>query len=287
MYCHACNREFDPHVRVCRSCRRPLIAKPISRKPLQAEVSTVEGLTSIDLTDVGLGDRDLLTMFLRSANIPFELHGDSLIIPPSRRDEALALIGRTNAQRSVMPTAPNEPLDPPNHYGAVDSASAPTSPATVASTIREIRVGRGDVAPRWRRWVGATIDGSLLGLVHRLTYELGGDWRLAMATSAVWYVVPTGIWGCTPGKLVIGTRVVDDEDPSWHVTWTASIVRWAVIGWAWLAVPLGSGALVTASLIILVIQIPILWDPERRGLHDRAAETLVIRAPSYRERSRC
>jgi uncharacterized RDD family membrane protein YckC len=86
---------------------------------------------------------------------------------------------------------------------------------------------------------------------------------------AIYEVVPTALFGRTPGKAIVATRVVnigDGRPPGWK----RSILRWVlpalafqvhVVGWA-LAVLLRG---------VLVV------DPLRRGVHDRLAGTIVVR----------
>jgi uncharacterized RDD family membrane protein YckC len=66
----------------------------------------------------------------------------------------------------------------------------------------------------------------------------------------------------TPGKLVLGLRIVDAETGG-----TPTIGRLVVryVGYLVSALPLGLGYLW------------VLWDPRRQGWHDKMAGTLVIR----------
>ena len=93
------------------------------------------------------------------------------------------------------------------------------------------------------------------------------------------YVVPsTAASGRTLGKLAVGTRVVAARTlrPPGLAT---SLVRWAVLAGPSLVVDAAthSARWGFATLATMVVVAPITWDLLRRGLHDRAAGTVVIR----------
>jgi uncharacterized RDD family membrane protein YckC len=82
-------------------------------------------------------------------------------------------------------------------------------------------------------------------------------------------IVATAWTGRTPGKWLLGLRVVDEANPTTPPRLAKAALRWLVPQVS-SAVPLpGTGAVVYA---------PVLKDPWRRGLHDRAAGTVVVRA---------
>jgi uncharacterized RDD family membrane protein YckC len=106
--------------------------------------------------------------------------------------------------------------------------------------------------------------------------------RSSVAWAAIgWalYVVPsTAAHGRTLGKLAAGTRVVDVRTmrpPAPRL----SLLRWAVLAGPTIVLALVAGDARTgvAWLGTSVVLAPITWDVLRRGLHDRAAGTLVIR----------
>lgn len=84
---------------------------------------------------------------------------------------------------------------------------------------------------------------------------------IAFATFLGYNVALLARWGCTMGKLAIRLRVVrpDGTAPS---RWQATLRTLA-----WVA------SLATLGLLFLLI----LRDPMHRGLHDRLADTLVVR----------
>jgi uncharacterized RDD family membrane protein YckC len=83
-------------------------------------------------------------------------------------------------------------------------------------------------------------------------------------------VVTTAMWGAGIGKSLLGLRIVMDrpdgspvETPSWGRAWA----RWAV--------PQGPG-LIPLPATGLLAYLPAFRDERRRGLHDRAAGTIVV-----------
>lgn len=84
-------------------------------------------------------------------------------------------------------------------------------------------------------------------------------------------VVPVVLRGATLGKAMVGLRVVSLD--SWsHPGVLAAVLR-AFVLYAPLALP-GVGA-----ALALVVIVPALVWPTRRGLHDLAAGTAVVQVP--------
>lgn len=83
-------------------------------------------------------------------------------------------------------------------------------------------------------------------------------------------VVTTAIWGAGVGKMVLGLQIVVDSPtvtrgdiPDWGRSWR----RWAV--------PQATGLIPLPATGIIAF-LPAFRDSRRRGLHDRAAGTIVI-----------
>ena len=76
-------------------------------------------------------------------------------------------------------------------------------------------------------------------------------------------------WGMTPGKALMGLRVVRLED-------LQPISRWRAVGRFF--------ALYPAILFLGLGIFWIGWNRRKRGWHDRLADTVVIRVPSLREK---
>lgn len=108
--------------------------------------------------------------------------------------------------------------------------------------------GGGGVAKRWL--VG------VLGLGFALVYE----------------GVLTGLKGGTPGKLILGLRVVKAADGS-PVDMGSAILRWAVPG-AFGIVPILGGL---AGFVVWIISLVFLFsDKLRQTVSDKVAKTLVV-----------
>ena len=139
-----------------------------------------------------------------------------------------------------------------------------------------------DLATVGQRIGGALIDGLLTSMVIVVPMILGlidveefdgalpGPVLMGLFLfGAIYTIVPTAVLGQTPGKIAVGTRVVAEADGSLP-GWRRSVVRWALPGVA--------GRLPVVGLAVsLVIIGSLLWDPRRRGLHDKLAGTVVVK----------
>lgn len=131
---------------------------------------------------------------------------------------------------------------------------------------------------------GALIDGLLtsmvvvvpilLGLIDVKDMEKGLPSSLLLGLflfGALYTIVPTALLGQTLGKIAVGTRVVVEADGTLP-GWRRSALRWALPGLAGRLPVVGLG-------VSLAIVGSLLWDPRRRGLHDRIAGTIVVKVP--------
>lgn len=106
---------------------------------------------------------------------------------------------------------------------------------------------------------------------------------VALAVLVAYPIVAIGRYGCTAGKWICTLRVVGPDDQP--AGWGRAAVRFAVTAVPFVAgvllpsVPDGawhSIAAVAQVIAIAAVYAPILADPSRRGLHDRAAGTRVV-----------
>lgn len=144
-------------------------------------------------------------------------------------------------------------------------------------------VDEDDIAEPWRRLVGFIIDWVALVMIalviiSALGIDLGGSDALRLPTSArfvqgitgaAYYIGFTVSRGQTPGKMLIGTRVVMERTARIPGPVPASL-RWVVPG-VFVFLP-------GVSILSAVIYGWLLFDSLRRGLHDKAAGTVVVRA---------
>jgi uncharacterized RDD family membrane protein YckC len=140
-----------------------------------------------------------------------------------------------------------------------------------------------DIANPWRRFVGFVIDWFVLVtlslvIVSALGIDMGEGGALRLPTTvrilqglvgAAYYIVFTVSRGQTPGKMLIGTRVVMQRTGQ-IPDLAPSVVRWFVPG-VWVFLP-------GVSIISVVIYGWLVFDTLRRGLHDKAAKTVVVHA---------
>lgn len=151
---------------------------------------------------------------------------------------------------------------------------------------------RLDVAPVWRRWCAAVLDAA----VPALTVIAGGEllwttgllrlggvsddawvtwswsfqrvaWTVA-AAALVYHAVCIARWQATPGKRLLGLRVVtqDGGRPGgwvavWRATWQAAVFVPTFI-----------------SPLVLLASWAMVPDSRHRSLGDHAAGTLVLRS---------
>jgi len=180
---------------------------------------------------------------------------------------------------------------------ALTTLSPPTAVSGAAPSAAPVDLGTLDLAPMGRRllaWlidVGLFFGGFLAGLVSldtpgRLREIARGlvtksfDDALLKVTPlvvlaavfllgwAAYRVTGTALRGSSVGRVLAGVRVVDAADGTSRPGWGKAWARWGVPqAFGLIPVP-GAGG------------IAYLWavhDPHRRGLHDKAAGTVVIR----------
>jgi uncharacterized RDD family membrane protein YckC len=89
-----------------------------------------------------------------------------------------------------------------------------------------------------------------------------------LAMVGIYQVAFIATRGQTPGKMLVSTKVVDAvtyQLPSL----TGAVMRFVVPSAA-AFIPVGGG------LLTMLVYAWLLWDPRRQGLHDTAANTVVI-----------
>jgi uncharacterized RDD family membrane protein YckC len=123
----------------------------------------------------------------------------------------------------------------------------------------------------WIRFVAALIDGIALQIVFSiLNLAITGSLldmptyleMLMNITSFVYYIVLTGLYGQTLGKMALGLKVVrQDGQP---------------LGWGTVILRELLGKIVSA-IIILIGYIMAGFDSKKRALHDRISSTYVVK----------
>ncbi len=111
--------------------------------------------------------------------------------------------------------------------------------------------GPGSVAPMGRRVLALLIDWLLCMLI---AYWLTHSQFWTIAVFAVEEFILTATTGSTVGKRLLGIRVIRTNG--------------GLVGFRW--------SLVRTAILLTVVP-PLLADRDLRGLHDRAADTIVVR----------
>ncbi|MCX4677808.1 RDD family protein [Streptomyces sp. NBC_01433] len=118
--------------------------------------------------------------------------------------------------------------------------------------------GPGAVAPLGRRFGALFIDWSLCmliayGLLARGDQQAAGNW--ALGVFLVLSVLTVGTIGSTPGKRILGLRVVAEGGGR-----------------------IGFGRVILRSVLLLLVIPALVWDRDGRGLHDRLARAVQVRS---------
>jgi uncharacterized RDD family membrane protein YckC len=131
------------------------------------------------------------------------------------------------------------------------SPATSTGPAYPGQRFGLPEQGPMSVASMGRRMMALLIDWLLSMLI---AYWLTGSQFWTIAVFAVEVFVLTALTGCTVGKRLLGIRVMRTGG--------------GLVGFRW--------ALVRTAILLTVVP-PLFSDRDLRGLHDRAADTIVVR----------
>ena len=119
----------------------------------------------------------------------------------------------------------------------------------------------------WIRLAAALIDGLIIGIpVSILQFGL----IFATGSNSMMYIVQLaevalviyldGIKGGTPGKLILGMRIVNEKGN--YIGIPMAILRY-----------IGK---ILSVIILLIGYLMIAWDKRKQGLHDKIAKTFVV-----------
>ncbi|MEU3777502.1 RDD family protein [Streptomyces sp. NPDC032472] len=117
--------------------------------------------------------------------------------------------------------------------------------------------GPGSAARFGRRLSGVAIDWIACqviayGLITGGNAAATGNWTLALFVALS--ILTVGTVGFTPGKRLVGLRVVSESGGR-----------------------LGLGRVVLRTLLLALVIPALIWDRDGRGLHDRAARAVQVR----------
>lgn len=133
-----------------------------------------------------------------------------------------------------------------------------------------------DPAPPGARLSGAIVDGAVLQVAGLAMVGVGPAAAAAFSTIAylVYEVAMVATQGRTLGKLAVGTSVVDGVGGGRPSLWQAATR--AVVPLAGVVVDVAVGSAAVGAFWVFAVYGSLLFDERRRGLHDRAAATLVV-----------
>ncbi|SPE49385.1 RDD family protein [Streptomyces netropsis] len=117
--------------------------------------------------------------------------------------------------------------------------------------------GPGSVAPLGRRFGAIFIDWALCMLIAYAFLADGepqraGNW--AVLIFVLLSLLTVGTVGCTPGKRLLGLRVVGEDGGR-----------------------LGLPRVLLRSVLLAIVIPAVIWDRDTRGLHDRLARAVQVR----------
>lgn len=119
----------------------------------------------------------------------------------------------------------------------------------------------------WIRLLACILDAIIIGipalilnLIFIFIIGIEPFQYLVQLAVTIFIIYMDGIHGGTPGKLIVGVRIVNEQGE--YIGIPTAILRY--IGKILSGIILGIGYLMIA------------WDPKKQGLHDKIAETYVI-----------
>lgn len=286
-WCPTCGDEFQPHMRTCPDCEvalrndgPPPSSLPGAR-PIPAGPPPVRGSSAVDLAHLTPGSRRTISLRLQGEDIFHEWRGNRLSYPTARHDTVVEVI-----EWASPPEGQLRPARRAEWAGGLDDGGR-----------------RGDAAPvlasRRARLAAAVLDyvieslaATAVAVAAWALYGFGDGLPLAVLvligmSTQVYRLGAIGRFGQTIGKYLIGIKVIAAAGQP--AGWGRAVIRVFSPWTFWVALGLTQRSLaegpvlgpVFSSLLWLVgvaYLLPILWDPYCRGLHDRAAGTIVVRA---------
>lgn len=239
-------------------------------------------VASVEIAAFGPDQRSRLGLVLESSGVPFELAGDQLRFPESRRpDVEMALAGLRVGADPDLADLEGEPAAPGFDGNSGQLELDERSVLELGTTARRV------VA----EFIGAVLWGAALTAGGVVADRLGVS---VNAGSLVGFVLITLVnaslvarFGADPGKFVLRLRIVDRHD-RWP-TWSQALLRAVVLFGPYWGLGLLAGVVWEwdRSLGQVLAWAPLAWvglvvwsiatNPQRQGWHDRAAGTWVIR----------
>lgn len=214
--------------------------------------------TSIDVSSLTRAQSEQMQRQFHRAGIRFVMTTGTVTVPIRQADDAREVL----AELSLQAPGDDTPVDDrPLHRGEIPGLGVP--------------------AERWRRLLGALVDGFVFALVALALSEVN------VHSSAVWVVLGVisiamvSFLGATPGKVALDTRVRDVATGRNPPVWRAAL-RWATPLAGGLVAVVVPGGAILLWIGYLCSAALILFSPDGRGVHDLVAGTIVVNSPSPR-----
>lgn len=239
MRCHHCGYVSFDSLTVCRRCANPHPPIPRHVAPAPAIVlPSVASPVAVQETRVGLLDR----FVVEGGTVEEELDWSRLTLPAELKtadetEEARAAAGSAMVYAGCLRRAVAALVDAP-------LSLVLTLPAMMLAYVTAL--------------LGGTVARELTFEVQLLA--VGAALVAGAAVSFAYHVLYWGQGGQTPGKMLMGVRVVrrDGRD----IGYGRAFLRW--VGYFIALIPFGLGLIM------------VLLHPRRRGLHDLLAGTCVV-----------
>ena len=135
---------------------------------------------------------------------------------------------------------------------------------------------RAALATPGQRLGGALVDGALLQVAALALAGLDRPIAAVVSTTVylAYVVASVAVRGQTLGKVALGARVVDTATVGLPTLWQAATR--AVVPLAGVVVDVALGITAVGAFWVLTVYGWLLVDEHRRGLHDKAAGTVVV-----------
>jgi uncharacterized RDD family membrane protein YckC len=215
----------------------------------------------VDVQHLTLEQAALLRSVLRAGEVPFGIVRGEVIAPREYTEEVEKAVEWASLDTHAIADAE---FDDPEYRSDRQPLVKPPRPP--------LADGRHQ-ATRWRRLCAGLLDELIVGVPTLLAHKAGAAPWTSAVIHAMYYIGPTALWGWSIGKLWCGLRVV-----ARRTLQTPNPLR-VVLRWLVAASPLLVGLFVHMNgdyvgLMVTLIYAPILFS--LRGLHDLAADTLVV-----------
>ena len=263
LWCPSCRAEYRSGFDECSDCHVPLTATRPDPQSRRLVDQVDHDVVQYEVGSLSPDQREALELLLRGAGIAHGWEPSHLVVSHTVESEI----------DNFMDLVRAEPVDTATL--AVEAEDYAEEPAA----------SEADIAGQGRRLAGYIVDGVVLSPLSLLAFGTSGHarWLAAamFAIGAVYRIFCVALWGRTPGKLIVGTRIVSATTRS-RPGWGPAAKRWATeaVGGLPGLLIVGGAAGVTARLLgfawSIAVYGAIMFDPLNRGLHDRVAATFVI-----------